>query len=395
MTTANQMIAECDKYVMNTYGRFPICFDRGEGVWLYTVDGRKILDMSAGIAVSSLGHANPALLAAIQEQAAKLIHVSNLYYTKPFIELAKLLVENTHFAKAFFCNSGGEANEAAIKLARKYGKSHGGEDKYKILTMKNSFHGRTLATVTATGQTKYQHGFEPVMPGFDYVEFNNIDDLNAKMDKNVCAVMLEVVQGEGGIKPVTPEFFAAARKACDDNDALLIVDEVQTGIGRTGKLFAYQHYDVEPDVISMAKGIAGGLPMGGILATSKCCDTFQPGDHASTFGGNPVAAAAACVVIKTLLSDGFLKNVTDTSNYFADSVRALQKKYPVIKDVRGMGWLRGIELTIENRDVINKLIDAGVVTCPSGKNVIRFIPPLIITKDEVDFALEKLENVLK
>ncbi|HNZ26424.1 MAG TPA: aspartate aminotransferase family protein [Spirochaetota bacterium] len=388
------IIEDYDKYIMKTYARFPLVFTRGKGAWLYTDSDKKILDMSSGIAVSSLGHKNSGLIGAIKKQCDKLLHTSNLYYSEPCLELAKKLIDNSIFAKAFFCNSGAEANEAAIKLSRKYGNSAGSGKKYKILTMKNSFHGRTIATLTATGQTKYQKGFEPLLEGFDYVEFNNVDDMKSKFSSEVAAVIVELVQGEGGIITVDYGFLKETRALCDKYNAIMIFDEIQTGCGRTGKLFGYEHFpEARPDIVTLAKGLAGGVPIGAMLVNDKYCDVLLPGEHASTFGGNLLASAAACEVIDALLSDNMLENIAKTGEYFREKLNELKSKYTQITDVRGIGLMNCIEVNMDCRVIIQQLIENGVLTVPSGTRVIRFLPPLIIKKEEIDFAIGKLEEV--
>ncbi|HOF00925.1 MAG TPA: aspartate aminotransferase family protein [Spirochaetota bacterium] len=388
------IIEDYDKYIMKTYARFPLVFTRGEGAWLYTDSDKKILDMSSGIAVSSLGHKNSGLIGAIKKQCDKLLHTSNLYYSEPCLELAKKLIDNSIFAKAFFCNSGAEANEAAIKLSRKYGNSAGSGKKYKILTMKNSFHGRTIATLTATGQTKYQKGFEPLLEGFDYVEFNNVDDMKSKFSSEVAAVIIELVQGEGGIITVDYGFLKETRALCDKYNAIMIFDEIQTGCGRTGKLFGYEHFpEARPDIVTLAKGLAGGVPIGAMLVNDKYCDVLLPGEHASTFGGNLLASAAACEVIDALLSNNMLENIAKTGEYFREKLNELKSKYTQITDVRGIGLMNCIEVNMDCRVIIQQLIENGVLTVPSGTRVIRFLPPLIIKKEEIDFAIGKLEEV--
>jgi acetylornithine/N-succinyldiaminopimelate aminotransferase len=387
-------IEKCDKYVLNTYKRFPITFVKGKGVYLYTDDGRKMLDMGSGIAVSSLGHADKKLVKAISGQAGELIHTSNLYYTKPCVKLAEKLVSRSVFGKVFFCNSGAEANEAAIKLARKHGKA-GSTDKFVILSMKNSFHGRTITTLSATGQTKYQAGFEPMTPGFAYVGLNDITDLEKAFDEKVAAVIVEPIQGEGGIISAKQEYLARCRELCDKYGALLIYDEIQTGVGRTGKLFAYEHFlPVEPDIITLAKGLGGGMPIGAMLVKEEYAGFLKPGEHASTFGGNPVCAKAGCVVLDTIEKDGLLKSVAKLGEYFKGEINRLKAKHEAIRDVRGLGFLLGIEFDFPGREMVEKLLEKDIVTIPSGEFVVRFIPPLIAKKNHFDSVIEAVDSIL-
>ncbi|OHD06833.1 MAG: acetylornithine aminotransferase [Spirochaetes bacterium GWD1_27_9] len=382
-------------YILNTYNRFPITFVKGKGVYLYTDDGKEILDMASGIAVSAIGHSNRDFVRAIKSQAENLVHTSNLFYTIPQLELAKKLVENSIFQKVFFCNSGAEANEGAIKLARKFGKSISPE-KYQIITMKNSFHGRTITTLSATGQTKYQKGFEPLTPGFSYVELNNEDELRNAINENTAAIMIEVVQGEGGIKLATQNYLKLVRELCDKYNVLLIFDEIQTGIGRTGKLFGYEHFlPVEPDIITLAKGLGGGMPLGAFLLKDKISQFLQPGEHASTFGGNLVCTAGALAVLNIILKNKLTENANKMGEYFRKQMNKLKKKYSTIKEVRGLGLLNGIELTFPARDMINQLIENNIVAIGAGENVVRFIPPLIITKKQIDIVVKVCEKILK
>ncbi len=390
------IIDDSNKYVLNTYTRYPFVFDYGEGLWIYTEDGKKYLDMTSGIAVSSLGHAHPRLINAIQKQSNKLLHTSNLYYTKPYTDLAKKLVNKSVFDKVFFCNSGAEANEAAIKITRRHGKNLSDNDKYQVITLKNSFHGRTMATISATGQLKYQKGFEPLLEGFVFVELNNKEELKKAINPKTSAVIIEPIQGEGGIYPAFLDFIETARNLCDQHNAILIFDEVQSGIGRTGKLFGYENFlPVEPDIITIAKGLGGGLPIGAILIKEKFAELLKPGDHASTFGGNPVCCAAANAVFDTIDEENLLENVKHQGKYFRSKLLELKEKYSCILDVRGMGLLNGIELNLEAKEIITKLIDKNIITVPAGTNVVRFLPPLTVNKEHIDIVIEALENILK
>lgn len=387
------MIAYENKYLMNTYSRYPIMLVKGKGIRVWDSEGKVYLDFVAGIAVNSLGHSHPALVEAIKKQAETLIHCSNLYWNERQIELAKLISENSFGGKVFFANSGAEANEGAIKLARKYASVRYEGKRYKIITAKNSFHGRTFGALTATGQEKYHKGFGPLLSGFKYVPLNDIKALNEAIDDEVCAIMLEVIQGEGGIHEATLEYVKEVRKICDQNDFLFIVDEVQTGIGRTGKLFGYEHYGVIPDVITLAKGLGGGFPIGAIVAKEDKA-LFKPGDHASTFGGNPLACAAGIAVLNEVTKDGFLESVDKKGKYFKKGLETLQKKHRIIKEVRGKGLMLGCELDLEDASVIVlKALERGLLINSVSHNVLRFVPPLIVTEGEIDKALEILDEV--
>lgn len=378
------------KVVMNTYNRFPITLEKGDGMYVYDDNGKKYLDFVAGIAVNSLGHNHKKLTNTISEQVQKLIHCSNLYWTKPQVSLAAKLVENSDFDKVFFCNSGAEAIEASLKISRKYGSKTG---RYEIITMKNSFHGRTFGAVTATGQPHYQEGLGALLPGIKYAEFNNFDSITEILSDKTCAILLEPLQGEGGIHPADIEYLKKIRKLCDEKDIVLIFDEVQCGVGRLGTLFAYQTFGVVPDAVCTAKGIAGGIPMGLMTATQKLSDSFKPGDHASTFGGNPLAASAGNVVIDELL-DGLLDNVKKNGTYLTEKLNVLKEKYSIITDVRGIGFMQGIELSVPVADIIKQTIENGLLLVNAGKNVIRFVPSLIAEKEHIDEAMEILDKVL-
>ncbi len=387
-------IKTTDKYILKTYNRYPYAFKKGCGAYLFDKGGHKYLDMGAGIAVSSLGHSHPAVVKAIKKQADKLLHTSNLYYSIPQAELAKKLVRSTDFSRVFFCNSGAEANEAALKLARKYGKLIGNENKIKVISMDHSFHGRTMATVTATGQKKYQAPFLPLVPGFEYATYNDIDSVKALIDDDVCAVIMEPLQGEGGVHPATLDFVKGVRELCDKHQALLIFDEVQTGMGRTGTLFCYEQFEgIKPDLMTTAKGIAAGLPMGALFVSESLVDVLQPGDHASTFGGNPLCASAAIAVVDTIRKEKLLANVLKLSNYFMGKLAKLQARYGCIKDIRGKGFLIGIEIDFPASELVSSLLEHNIITVPAGSDVVRFLPPLIITKRDVDFVIDALDQI--
>ena len=381
--------------IMNTYSRFPICFERGEGMYLYDIDGKKYLDFVAGIAVNSLGHANPRLGETIAKQAMTLIHCSNLYYTVPQVKLAEKLVEKTDFDKVFFCNSGAESVESALKLARKYAYMKG-KPGTEIIAMEHSFHGRTYGAVTATGQEKYQKGLGEMLPNIIHVPYNDFDALKAAVSEKTCAILMEVMQGEGGIIPADKEYLQNVRKLCDEKDILLMFDEVQTGVGRCGELFAYQVYGVAPDCLSTAKGLAGGVPIGAFMAKESAAKAFNPGDHASTFGGNPLATSCGLVVMNELFEGGLLENVKKNGQYLGETLKNLAKKHEkMVSDVRGMGFMWGMELKGEAAPIIKKCIDAGLLLVGAGPNVIRFVPPLIASKEDIDEMAKILDKALE
>lgn len=383
-----------DKYLMRNYGRIPLAPVEGDGARLWDADGKEYLDFVSGIAVNALGHCNLAVVDAICDQAKKLIHCSNLYYIEPQVLLAKMLVENSVMDKAFFCNSGGEANEAAIKLARKYAKVKHGPDKVEIVTALNSFHGRTLATITATGQPKYQKGFEPLPGGFKYVPFNDLQALEEAVGPATCAVMLEPIQGEGGVNVASKEYINGVKKICKKVGALLIFDEVQTGIGRTGRLFAYEHYDVKPDIITLAKALGGGFPIGAMLARGEAARIFQPGDHASTFGGNPLACAAALATLEEIIEGEVVEYTNSVGEILCTELEKLREKYDYVKEIRGKGLLIGMELSIEGKKIVDGCQEKGLLINCVGGHVLRFIPPLTVSSTEVRKAAAILDEVM-
>lgn len=390
------LLNDSDRYLMHTYNRQPVVLRKGRGVKLWGADGKEYLDFVGGIAVNVLGHCHPKVVIAIQKQAQRLLHVSNLYHIEPQIKLAKLLCTHSFADKVFFCNSGAEANEAAIKLARKYAKEHHGQERFEIITALNSFHGRTLATVTATGQEKFQKGFEPLMPGFRYVPFNDIHAIESAINERTCAIMLEPIQGEGGVKIPSNDYLKKVREICDRNGLLLILDEVQTGMGRTGKLFAYEHYGITPDIMTLAKGLGGGAPIGAMLAIEKVASAFQPGNHASTFGGNPLVCAAAIATIETLLEDGYiLDNCNRMGKYLIEKLNQLKDYYPEkIIDIRGKGLIVAMELTSDGTSVVKACLEKGIlINCTAG-NVLRFTPPLIVEEKDINHLTDVLEEII-
>ncbi len=383
-----------DKYLMRTYNRQPISIVRGRGSKVYDLEGREYIDFVGGIAVNLLGHGHPDLVHTIQRQAAQLIHTSNLYYTEPQVKLAKMLVDHSFADRVFFCNSGAEANEAAVKLARRYAHERHGTNRLDIITMKNSFHGRTLAMITATGQEKVQKGFEPLMPGFSYAPFNDFDAIESMASETTAAVMLEPIQGEGGVFVAERDYLKKLREFCTQKDILLIFDEVQTGMGRTGTLFAYEQLGVTPDIMTLAKGLGGGVPIGACLATESVAAAFTPGAHASTFGGNPLACAAALTVCRTLLEGQVLDHAMQMGEYLAKGLADCKERFRVVRAVRGLGLLQGMELQIDVKPLVAEALARGVLINAAGERVLRFVPPLIITQQEIDKLLDVLSSSL-
>ncbi len=389
--TTNDVIAMTQQYLAPTYRRAPVAFSRGEGVWLIDLEGRRYLDFIGGIAVSVLGHAHPKLVRAIQEQAARVLHVSNLFHIAEQAQLAKWLVEHSAFDRAFFCNSGAEANEAAIKLARKWGKRDG-RDRFEIIVADHSFHGRTMGTLAATMQPKYQQPFTPLVPGFVAVPFNDLDALPSATTDRTVAVMLEPVQGESGIVPAHPEYLKSVREWCDARGLLLILDEVQTGVGRTGTLFAYEQYGIEPDVLTLAKGLGGGVPIGALLVKEHVA-ALGPGDHGSTFGGNPLACAAALAVLQAVSDERLPGHAAAMGARLTEGLQALADR-GLAKAVRGRGLLLALELNGEAGPVVDRCREAGLLVNAVQPTALRFAPPLIVTPAEIDQALAILDRVL-
>lgn len=389
--TLEEISALYEKYVMETYARADLLFVRGQGSYLYDSAGKEYLDFAAGIAVCSLGHCHPAVTKAIQEQAAKLVHVSNLFLNEWQPRLAQKLIAHGFDGTCFFCNSGAEANEALIKLARKNGSEKG---RYEIIVMNDSFHGRTLATLAATGRSKYRKGFSPDMPGFKFVNYNDIEAVRNAIDGKTAAVMLEPVQGEGGIIPATQEYLDGIRKLCDEKGILLLFDEVQCGIGRTGTLYAWQGYGVEPDAFSLAKALGNGYPIAAVVAQRKLENVLTPGTHASTFGGTPLACAAACAVIETLTAGGVLENCRVQGAYLMEQLRNLKQKYSCIREVRGKGLMIGVVLDFPAVELLAPLRSKGFLALSAGETVLRLVPPLIITKEDCDQAVACIDAAL-
>lgn len=390
---SQQWIEKSDKYIMKTYGRYPIVPVKGDGCRLWDADGKEYLDFLGGVAVNNLGHCHPKVVAALQKQAAELIHCSNYYQIPQQIELAELLCKHSFADKAFFCNSGAEANEAAIKLARKYSRDTFGPERFEIITAADSFHGRTMATVSATGQEKVQRFFDPLLHGFKHVPFDDVAALEAAVTPTTCAVMLEPIQGEGGINMPSPGYFQAVREICDRHGLLLIFDEVQVGMGRTGKLFAYEHFGVTPDIMTLAKALAGGAPIGTMLAKDKFAIAFVPGTHGSTFGGNPLVCSAAIATVRTILEDGLLNRCEEIGEYLTGELEALVGKYTFVKEVRGVGLMIGMSLSIPGAEIVKKGHERGVLLNCTHDTVLRFVPPLVVSKQEIDAMITILDGI--
>ena len=382
------------RYLMNTYAPFPISIVRGRGSRVYDLEGREYLDFVGGIAVSVLGHSHPDVVLAIQKQAQHLLHASNLFYTEPQVKLAELLVRHSFAQKVFFCNSGAEANEAAIKLARRYAHQKYGPGRSEIITMHQSFHGRTMATLSATGQDKVKVGYDPLLPGFLHVPFNDARAVEKVMSNATAAVMVEPIQGEGGVHVATPAYLKDLSELCRSRDILLIFDEVQTGMGRTGTLFAYEQFGISPDIMTLAKGLGGGVPIGACLATETAAAAFVPGAHASTFGGNPLTCSAAQAVLRVLLDGRVLTHARQMGQYLAKGLSDLKERLPIVREVRGMGLLQGMELAIDGKDVVTDCLKRGLLINCTADRVLRFMPPLIITQADIDRLLDVLSNVL-
>jgi acetylornithine/N-succinyldiaminopimelate aminotransferase len=393
--TTEELIALSDKNIMGTYKRFPVVLVKGAGARVWDSNGKEYLDFVAGIAVCSLGHSHPRVVEAIREQAGILTHVSNLYYIEPQILFAALLVERSFADKVFFCNSGAEANEAAIKLARKYASGRTGGKRYELITMRDSFHGRTLATVTATGQERFHAGFAPLPTGFSYVPFNDLNALADAVTERTCGVLLEPIQGEGGVRIPSDGYLAGVREICDRHGILMILDEVQVGMGRTGTFFAYEDYGVTPDIVTMAKALGNGFPLGAMLATDEVAAAFTPGTHASTFGGNPLAMAAALATAEVMTGEGVLENCREVGAYFRGKLAGLKDTYGFIREIRGKGLILAADLDIAGDRIVNGCMEKGLlINCTNG-NILRFVPPLIISWEDVDRAVGIIDEVMK
>lgn len=378
---------------MNTYGRFDVVFERGTGTRIYDINGKEYIDFVSGVAVNCLGHCHPAIVNALTEQSMKLIHLSNYYWNTQHTQLAEKLINNCDHSKVFFCNSGTEAVEGALKMARKYGKLKGGENKNVILYMDNSFHGRSMGALSVTGQPKYQKEFMPLISGVKAVEFNNIDDLVKNFDENVCGIIIEPIQGEGGINTADIEFLREAEKLCTKYDALLIFDEIQCGMGRLGSLFAYKKFGVIPDVITLAKALGGGFPIGAFIANQRASIALEPGDHGSTYGGNPLGCAVSLAVLKELVDGHVVDSVEEKSLYLKEKLLNIKEKYGVIDEIKGIGLLIGISLK-DPKTFMNLCFSRGLLVVTAGANVVRLLPPLNVSFEDMDSALEILEEVI-
>ncbi len=392
----SDIMKDAQRFVMNTYARQPLVLVKGRGTRVFDSEGREYLDFVSGVAVNNLGHCHPRVVVALQKQAQRLMHVSNHFYIEPQVELAKALVRNSFAGKVFFCNTGTEAVEAAIKLARRYSREVLKRDRSEIVTMTGSFHGRTYGALSATGQEKLWQGFEPLVPGFRSVPFNDAAAVESAVNGNTCAVLVEPIQGEGGVNVPARGFLAELRKLCDRHEILLLLDEIQTGMGRTGRLFAYEHEGITPDVVTLAKGLGSGMPIGAVLATDRAAEGFAPGSHGSTFGGNPLACTAGLATLETLLEDNIIiQNVEALGRHLHGRLDQLRKRYGFIREVRGKGLLVGLELDFEGKDIVAECLKQGfLINCTAG-TVLRFMPPLIIIEEEIDQLVDALDGIFR
>ena len=394
MNSNQKIVKLTSQHVAQTYGRYPIALVRGKGTKVWDASGKKYIDFVTGLAVDNLGHCPPAVVNAIRKQAGKLLHVSNLYHIEPQSQLAADLTRLSFADKFFFCNSGTEANEAAIKLARKWFDDNGQPERHEIITMNNSFHGRTMASLSATAQKKYHAGFDPLLPGFKYVPFNSIQAIKKATTRKTCAVLVEPIQGEGGVNLADKAYFKALRRLCDEKKILLIFDEVQTGFGRTGPLFAYESYGMKPDMITLAKALGGGMAIGAMGGTNRVMKSLVPGTHAATFGGNPLACAASFASLKAITKNGFLQKASSTGDYFLEQLHKLKKNFPAVRDARGAGLMLALELDRPGAEVVTKCMKEGFLINCIQPNTLRFLPPLIITRKEIDLLIKTLSKIL-
>ena len=393
MKSNQELIKLTNKHVAQTYGRYPIGLVRGKGTSVWDASGKKYIDFVAGLAVDNLGHCHPNVVSAIRKQAGRLLHVSNLYHIEPQSQLAAELTRLSFADKFFFCNSGTEANEAAIKLARRWFYDNGQPKRFEIITMKDSFHGRTMASLSATAQKKIHTGFKPLLPGFKYVPFNDIAALKKTITKKTCAVLIEPIQGEGGVNLAQETYLKTLRKICNEKGILLIFDEIQTGFGRTGHLFAYERHKIKPDIITLAKALGGGIAIGAMGSTNKIIKSFAPGTHGATFGGNPLACAASLASLKTLTKKGFLEKSSATGDYFLKQLYRLKDNFSIIREVRGVGLMLAVELNQPGAEVVTNCMKEGLLINCIQQNTIRFLPPLIITRKEIDFLIRTLSKI--
>ena len=394
MKSNQEIVKLTNQHVAQTYGRYPIALVRGKGTKVWDASGKKYIDFVTGLAVDNLGHCPPAVVSAIRKQAGKLLHVSNLYHIEPQSQLAADLTRLSFADKFFFCNSGTEANEAAIKLARKWFDDNGQPERHEIITMNNSFHGRTMASLSATAQKKYHAGFDPLLPGFKYVPFNSIQAIKKATTRKTCAVLVEPIQGEGGVNLADKAYFKALRRLCDEKKILLIFDEVQTGFGRTGPLFAYESYGMKPDMITLAKALGGGMAIGAMGGTNRVMKSLVPGTHAATFGGNPLACAASLASLKAITKNGFLQKASSTGDYFLEQLHKLKKNFPIVRDARGAGLMLALELDRPGVAVVTKCMAEGLLINCIQPNTLRFLPPLIITRKEINLLIKTLSKIL-
>ena len=394
MKSNQEIVKLTSQHVAQTYGRYPIALVRGKGTKVWDASGKKYIDFVTGLAVDNLGHCPPAVVNAIRKQAGKLLHVSNLYHIEPQSQLAADLTRLSFADKFFFCNSGTEANEAAIKLARKWFDDNGQPERHEIITMNNSFHGRTMASLSATAQKKYHTGFDPLLPGFKYVPFNSIQAIKKATTRKTCAVLVEPIQGEGGVNLADKAYFKALRRLCDEKKILLIFDEVQTGFGRTGPLFAYESYGMKPDMITLAKALGGGMAIGAMGGTNRVMKSLVPGTHAATFGGNPLACAASLASLKAITKNGFLQKASSTGDYFLEQLHKLKKNFPIVRDARGAGLMLALELDRPGVAVVTKCMAEGLLINCIQPNTLRFLPPLIITRKEINLLIKTLSKIL-
>ena len=393
MNSNQELIKLTNKHVAKNYGRYPIGLVRGKGMVVWDASGKKYIDFVAGLAVDNLGHCPPSVVDAIRKQSGKLLHVSNLYHIEPQSQLAAELTRLTFANKFFFCNSGTEANETAIKLARRWFYDKGQPKRFEIITMNDSFHGRTMASLSATAQKKIHVGFKPLLPGFKYVPFNDITALKKAVTKKTCAVLIEPIQGEGGVNPAQKTYLKTLRKICNEKGILLIFDEIQTGFGRTGPLFAYERYKIKPDIITLAKALGGGIAIGAMGSTNKIIQSFSPGTHGATFGGNPLACAASLASLKTLTKKGFLQKASSQGDYFVKQLHSLKENFSVIREVRGAGLMLAIELNQPGAKIVTACMKEGLLINCIQQNTIRFLPPLIITRKEIDLLIKTLSKI--
>lgn len=387
-------IDEAEKYLIHSYNRYPVVLDHGEDVYLYDVEGKKYLDFGGGIAVCALGYSDEAYKAALKEQIDKGIHFSNYFYSEPLIRAAKGLAEASGMDKVFMANSGGEANEGALKLARKYAIMRGHEERHEIISMDKAFHGRSMGALSVTGTKRYREPFEPMIGGVSFAEYNDLDSVREKITDKTYAIIVEAVQGEGGIYPAEKEFLQGIRVLCDEHDIMMICDEIQCGMGRSGKMFAYQHYGIQPDIVTMAKGIGNGMTVGAFATTSGVAEALVPGDHGTTFGGNPLASAAVAATLDIFRGRDLVKHVEEVGAYLGEQLQKIVDKKEIAKETRGLGLMRGLELTEPAGPYVLKALDKGVIFMSAGANVIRFVPPLVIRKEHVDEMIKILEEIL-